>query len=67
MDIHNKFLQSSKESLLSTLNAVKSARDELKHIRNELSPSKNEQVVKEICDLNGIIAGNSKEKRNSHQ
>ena len=62
MDILNKILQSSKESLLSALNAVQSTREEFQSLRNELSQSKIEEAVNNFCEDNGI-KNNAKEKR----
>ena len=61
MDILNKIFQSSKESLLSALNAVQSTREELQSLRDELSQSKIEEDVNNFCEANGI-KNNAREK-----
>ena len=54
LDILNKILQSSKESIVSAMTVVKSTRKDLKSLRNEISGTQIEVVVDEFCKNNNV-------------
>ena len=66
LDILNKILHSSKESIVSAMTVVvKSTREELKSLRNEISGTRIEEVVDDFCKKNNVNPCNKNGRKHS--